>query len=133
MRQILAMCVVVAISAGCQSITGDRAHVGYHFSIDKPSSIDTNTPVLVQQTSGATNLHPMGTTAGPVSDGQFNQAPTAAVPVMPKTAVIYRRTNPNMAMASDPCDETGRLTAAEWCKIMSQMNAQRMPVGQPAQ
>jgi hypothetical protein len=128
MRKIVAAVVAgtVCLFSGC-SMPWERNHCGFHFEILKPPTIDTNTPVLIQNGGQQVTAHPMGTSAGPVTEGQFLHGVPAPM-MMPnaRPEQRLRLMGPNIASG---CEQPRGMSAEEWCKIMNEMNRMRMPAG----
>jgi len=109
-----------ALMTGCQ-LPGDRARCGFTFSIVKPPTVNTESPVLIQTGAPIVGAHPMGNVAGPVQEGQFLHGPAmppATVPQVPKTMLRMP-----IGGIHAPCKEGGYLTVEEWCAIQRATNA----------
>ena len=115
---------ILCLTSGCH-MARDRAHVGWHFSVVKPPSIDTDTPVLINYGSPAMNAHPVGTAAGPVVGGQFTQGTMQMGPTIPPPIDTRR-----LDIVHPPCPPlapTTRLTYEDWCRINGQVPAKKKP------
>ncbi len=80
-RLLLAVALVVPLTTGCQ--TGCVTKCGYGVWFYNPPSMTVETPVLLQAQIPNSGAHPMGSAAGPVPAGQFQQAPVIPVPTTP--------------------------------------------------
>lgn len=125
MRKIL--CFVLCIlccSSGCNALR-DRAHVGWHFEIVKPPSIDTDTPVLLQYGGRNMNVQPVGTAAGPITHGAFTQDASQTVPLGVAPASPTRQTISQSGCGTVQIPH--RLTCEEWCQLQRQIQYKPTP------
>ena len=98
MRKILALsCLaMVGLSAGCQ-MSGCSTKSGFGIWYYNPPSMDVTTPIMLTPTMQSGGAHPMGSAAGPVPTGSFQQAPVA--PPVPPAAMP---TGPSKAIQLQP-------------------------------
>lgn len=83
MRRLIAFALLCVVSvAGC-STPWSRTHCGYGFYFDHPSSVESNTSILVNRKAGDVEAQAIGGAAGPVQQGQFFQGPKNGQPMMP--------------------------------------------------
>lgn len=124
MRKFLLLALpLVALTSGCQ-LSGGKTHSGCGFWWYTPPSIDTEMPVLVNAPQTQGTAHPVGSVAGPISDGTFNHAPIPPMGMapMPKGAAIYSGGDGCYPPPGPP-----RLTIQEWRDCINGIRVQPSP------
>lgn len=138
---MLAVCGVMACGlAGCANDGGCHRSCGWRFEVVKPPIVTTTTPILIQSSSGQFGAHPMGSLAGPVTEGSATHAPAMPMPAGPlvppaspppgpqSRAAGMMRGGP-VAFGAANCDQP-----CDWSKVCQRLDAieARLPAGAAA-
>ena len=116
----LTVACLTCAAAGCSSPSCVTS-TGWRFEVMKPPTISVSTPILVQGGSSMVSAHPIGTVAGPVTDGQFTQGPALTPSIVTTQApvrVTPRMVQPAGCTPSQPAEKIPppRMAPAPHCE-----------------
>lgn len=122
MRKILTLAVLsVTCLSGC-GLMGDKRRCGIHFEVLCPPIVETTTPVLVQNGGQQVTAHPMGTLAGPVTEGRSIHAPVVPNQTIPQ-AMPSRQGVTQWGDCGPVLPQSGRYTLDELKALKNALHA----------